>query len=331
MTDVFVSYSKADKARARRVVEALRADGLEVWWDEGIGSGASWREEIRRHIEAARVVAALWSSASVRSEWVLEEAELGKARGALCPALLDEIAPPLGFGGVQASNLSGWSGDRKDPAWLHFADSVRAAVHGMSPPQRSPPRPRRNPLPAIGAVLGALAAIATLVTTLDAAGVIRLFDRAPAQATAAERSAFAQAQAAGCDGLRAYVADHPHSPLTARAEALIAARRATQREVWEPLRQPAPVVASSGSEAMGSEAAACASARLSAQRQADAICALHEAAGARAVSAAFTGEPACACENAAAQGGPPLWRCVVDAVAQCRGERLLMVTEEACG
>ena len=41
MTDVFVSYKAEDRRRVRPLVEALKADGYSVWWDEQIGGGAA--------------------------------------------------------------------------------------------------------------------------------------------------------------------------------------------------------------------------------------------------------------------------------------------------
>ena len=43
MPDVFVSYKKSDRDRVRPLVELLRAEGLDVWWDEGIAPSMSWR------------------------------------------------------------------------------------------------------------------------------------------------------------------------------------------------------------------------------------------------------------------------------------------------
>ena len=36
MPDVFLSYKREDAAKVRKLVAALRAAGLETWWDEDI-------------------------------------------------------------------------------------------------------------------------------------------------------------------------------------------------------------------------------------------------------------------------------------------------------
>jgi adenylate cyclase len=39
LADVFVSYSRQDKARVAPLVEALEAEGWSVWWDPAIAPG----------------------------------------------------------------------------------------------------------------------------------------------------------------------------------------------------------------------------------------------------------------------------------------------------
>ncbi len=48
---VFLSYARDDAAAARRVAEALRSSGLEVWFDENeLRGGDAWDQKIRRQI-----------------------------------------------------------------------------------------------------------------------------------------------------------------------------------------------------------------------------------------------------------------------------------------
>src|SRR6185295_11959815 len=46
MSQIFVSYASADRERVERLVHALEADGLEVWWDRDIASGQSFHKVI---------------------------------------------------------------------------------------------------------------------------------------------------------------------------------------------------------------------------------------------------------------------------------------------
>ena len=83
MADIFISYKKEDAGRVIRMVEALRAEGFDVWWDHGIKAGTEWDRSIHKELYAAKVVIAIWSNASVAAPWVKEEATVGKSRGVL--------------------------------------------------------------------------------------------------------------------------------------------------------------------------------------------------------------------------------------------------------
>ncbi len=132
MADIFISYKKEDAGRVIRMVEALRAEGFDVWWDHGIKAGSEWDRSIHQELYAAKVVIAIWSNASVAAPWVKEEATVGKNRGVLIPARIDDVDPPLGFMMIQAADLVDWRGDRSDPRWAHFLDAVRSILRGGS-------------------------------------------------------------------------------------------------------------------------------------------------------------------------------------------------------
>jgi len=176
MTDIFISYKKEDAGRVIRVVEALRAEGLTVWWDHGIRAGSEWDKTIHQELYAANVVIAIWSEASVAAPWVKEEATVGKNRGVLLPVKIDEVDPPLGFMMIQAADLVGWKGDRKDPRWGHFLESVHAILRNEAPavrsdaPLKTKPKPAglTKPLIAGGAVLAVL-----LIGALFVPGLLR--------------------------------------------------------------------------------------------------------------------------------------------------------------
>lgn len=164
MTDVFISYKKEDAGRVLRLVEALRAEGFAVWWDHGIAAGSEWDRSIHRELYAAKVVVAVWTKASVAAPWVKEEALVGKNRGVLVPVKLDEVDPPLGFMMIQAANLVGWTGDRKDRRWPIFLDAVGAVAKNEAPPRYDtaphvPPPPSAKPARRI-TILSAVAVVA---------------------------------------------------------------------------------------------------------------------------------------------------------------------------
>ncbi|MDB6115704.1 MAG: invasion protein regulator, partial [Lacunisphaera sp.] len=59
---IFLSYARDDAAAARRLAEALRASGLEVWFDENeLRGGDSWDAKIRQQIDACALFVAVIS------------------------------------------------------------------------------------------------------------------------------------------------------------------------------------------------------------------------------------------------------------------------------
>lgn len=117
MADVFLSYKREDAEIARRIVDALRASGISVWWDDGITPRQSWDAEIEQAIAAASTVAVLWSPRSVVSDWVRTEAHYGKERGKLVPAIVEPCTIPIAFTLTQTVDLSNWNGDNTDRQW----------------------------------------------------------------------------------------------------------------------------------------------------------------------------------------------------------------------
>jgi hypothetical protein len=112
MTDIFIRYASRDRARIVPLVKALEAQGWSLFWDwRSIPVGKTWRQFITDGLEAARCVLVLWSEKSIASEWVIEEADHGKAGGMLVPARIDDVRPPIGFRQIQAAHLIDWTGD----------------------------------------------------------------------------------------------------------------------------------------------------------------------------------------------------------------------------
>jgi serine/threonine-protein kinase len=162
--DVFVSYKSEDRQAAARIVDALAAEGLSVWWDQHIGAGDEWRQSITDNLQAARCVLVLWTSTSIGPEgrFVQDEASHAMRRGRYLGVRLEPVEMPIGFGGVQAVDLKGWKGDRADPKFRTLLAAIES-MHSGKPaaiPQRAPSAaasglPRRW---VIGGAAGAVAA-----------------------------------------------------------------------------------------------------------------------------------------------------------------------------
>ena len=140
--DIFISYATEDRDRARQFTDAFKQQGYAVWWDQEIPAGKTWDEVISKALDGAKCVVVLWSAHSVNSRWVKEEAERAANRGHLLPVLLDSVSPPLGFGRIQAADLSNWRGNASDPLFIQFLASVQGVV-ATGPLPQSLPTPKK--------------------------------------------------------------------------------------------------------------------------------------------------------------------------------------------
>jgi TolB-like protein/Tfp pilus assembly protein PilF len=157
---LFLSYSRADEPRARRLASVLQKAGHEVWWDAQIEGGAAYARSISSALERADAVIVLWSASSVESDWVRDEAAQGRDRHRLIPLSLDGSMPPIGFRQYQVIDLSHWhgrSGSREIAAIEHAIQVVIGGAHDASPVRRASVS-RRNLLVAGGAAAALIAA-----------------------------------------------------------------------------------------------------------------------------------------------------------------------------
>lgn len=135
MPDVFISYKRQNEAKVARLVAALKAQGLDVWWDRDIPPGAPWEATIERALGEAKAVVVCWSRAAVASDNVRSEARLARNQGRLIQVFLEPCEPPLFFGERQGVDLSGWRGKADDPRITNLAEAARAIAKGKAPPE----------------------------------------------------------------------------------------------------------------------------------------------------------------------------------------------------
>ena len=145
MVDVFVSYARLDEPHAKRVSEALAAEGYEVWRDDELPAHRAYADVIEERLKSARAVVVLWSAQSARSQWVRAEADVAREAGTLVQAALDGVTPPMPFNQIQCADLSGWTGEDAAPGWRKLTASVRALA-GVAADNidRNAPRPARS-------------------------------------------------------------------------------------------------------------------------------------------------------------------------------------------
>jgi hypothetical protein len=126
MADLFVSYSREDKARAEEFVRLLEDYGWDVFWDQETRSGTHWPKVLEEELIKARCLVALWTTTSVASRWVRIEAYEALQNEKLVPVLLDKVRPPLEFRQTQTFDLIGWNGDRQDARLAHLLADLTA-------------------------------------------------------------------------------------------------------------------------------------------------------------------------------------------------------------
>ena len=117
MTDVFISYSHADRDCAAQIATRLIAAGFSVWWDDRLSPRKPWDEAIEAELARAAAVLVLWSPEAVQSEWVKIEAKYAKERDKLLPVMIRACAPPLEYTFTQFLDLSDWGGEGDPPVW----------------------------------------------------------------------------------------------------------------------------------------------------------------------------------------------------------------------
>src|SRR5262245_9715658 len=99
---VFLSYVREDAGAARRIAEALRAAGLEVWFDQSeLRGGDSWDQKIRGQIKTCALFVPVVSAGTeersegyFRREWKLaadRTHDMAGGRTFIIPVVIDDI------------------------------------------------------------------------------------------------------------------------------------------------------------------------------------------------------------------------------------------------
>lgn len=127
MASLFLSYARIDVDKVGPLAAALEHDGFTLWWDRHLTGGQAFAEAIERQLDSADVIIVCWSKSSVQSDWVRDEAAVGRDKGRLVPVSIDGCLPPLGFRQYHTIDLSGWNGQATSGA----LDPLRAAIAGL--------------------------------------------------------------------------------------------------------------------------------------------------------------------------------------------------------
>ncbi|MCP3956491.1 MAG: toll/interleukin-1 receptor domain-containing protein [bacterium] len=289
MSEIFISYKREDEARVGRLVKALGGAGLSVWWDRSLPGGESWREQIQTALLAAKCVIVVWTNESVGAtgDFVRDEASQAKRRGVLVPVMLDKVDPPLGFGEIQAINLTHWKGSSRDPFFMDLCAAVAAKAEGRPvPPGKGPMKRmlRRLTYSGVASAIGfgvlafgldlfkaqeQVCGVALLQPQIsDVCGMLGL----GARPTKIERLAWEGREPGSCADLRAHIGRFPQGAFRGHAEGLLAVKRVTQEEIWEPGSHRLVLFAGQGTVPTANEASAQSAALARAQTSAERLC-----------------------------------------------------------
>jgi len=142
-SDIFISYKREDRAQAQALAEALAKRGWDVWWDPKLRSGEHFDDVIERELQTARRVIVLWSSLSVQSQFVKDEASYALELGKLVPVLIERVEPPFRFRRLHTVDLTGWDGAEGSPAFDRLVSDL-SEVLGIRPAASPKPKPGKT-------------------------------------------------------------------------------------------------------------------------------------------------------------------------------------------
>jgi hypothetical protein len=274
MTDVFVSYKREDEVQVGRLVKALESAGLSVWWDRALPGGEHWRDNIESALEKAKCVVVAWTRRSVSPDgsFVKEEAARAARRNVLVPVLLErKVNPPLGFGEVQAIDLTRWRGRTRDPCFRDLVSAVQAKLAGQPVPPPLGPMKRLRQRLVVASAASAMLAVASAFATnalnfqnsacgasvaapwlSDTCGAFGLGARPKRE----ERIAWEQRPNGDCEALRQHIRKFPEGTYRTTAMALLNAHTVVNVEQWTPVQRPLRLLIGRDAAPMATEVAA---------------------------------------------------------------------------
>ena len=93
-SDLFLSYSRADRPLAEQFVRTAAARGVNVWYDEDIEGGRDWRERIVAALGSAKALVILFSEHSNDSRQLIKElAVADNMQKQVIPVLISNCEP----------------------------------------------------------------------------------------------------------------------------------------------------------------------------------------------------------------------------------------------
>lgn len=140
-SQVFISYSSDDRSYVEALAGHLRAEGLDVWFDDRIMAGHTFPRAIQTAIDECRVFIVILTPSAVRSDWVRNEVVYARGRGKpVIPLMLKRCTPPVEVAALHAENVRGG----RMPSG-HTIARIKSIAFGHPVPAPPPPRPPKRP------------------------------------------------------------------------------------------------------------------------------------------------------------------------------------------
>jgi hypothetical protein len=108
VAEVFLSYTRTDRAIAQSIAIELQRLGVDVWWDHELLGGDDYRARIAEILGRAMATIVIWSRRSIESQWVVGEASAAREKKTLVPINLDGTPVPLDFRPLHTIDFTGW-------------------------------------------------------------------------------------------------------------------------------------------------------------------------------------------------------------------------------
>jgi formylglycine-generating enzyme required for sulfatase activity len=128
MSDIFISYKREEQPVARKLAEAIEAEGWSVWWDPKLRPGEHFDDVIEKALNAAKCVIVMWSERSVQSRYVRDEATYALDQDKLVPVAIENVNLPFRFKGVHTLSLLGWDGSKDFSDFRRLVEDITAIV-----------------------------------------------------------------------------------------------------------------------------------------------------------------------------------------------------------
>jgi hypothetical protein len=132
MSDIFISYKREEQATARKLANALESEGWSVWWDPKLRAGERFNDVIEKALKESKCVVVMWSTRSVQSQYVKDEATYALNRNKLVPVMIEEVQLPFRFEGLHTPSLLGWDGSKDFSEFRRLIDDI-STILGSSP------------------------------------------------------------------------------------------------------------------------------------------------------------------------------------------------------